>query len=77
MDILVNNAGIMAYGLFHEIPIERMDRLMHLALPYMIKRGEGRILNALYQPFSPRPIMRFTAHPSPLSRTSAKRSARI
>jgi uncharacterized protein len=56
LDILVNNAGIMVYGLFHEIPIERMDRLMQvnnraylwlmrLVLPDMIKRGEGRILN--------------------------------
>lgn len=56
LDILVNNAGIMVYGLFHEIPVERMDKLMQvnsraylwlmrLVLPDMIRRGQGRILN--------------------------------
>ncbi|MBN1534344.1 MAG: SDR family NAD(P)-dependent oxidoreductase [Spirochaetes bacterium] len=56
LDVLVNNAGLMAYGNFHEIPMERQEvmlmvnlraysRLMHRALADMMSRGEGRILN--------------------------------
>jgi uncharacterized protein len=56
IDILVNNAGMMVYGSFHEVPLERHAALvavnlsaymtlMHCALPDMIARGDGRILN--------------------------------
>lgn len=56
LDVLVNNAGIMAYGNFHETPLEKhLDlvnvnaraymSLMRLFLPQMIERGQGRILN--------------------------------
>ena len=55
-DILVNNAGIMAYGNFHQLPMDRQAALLHvnaaaymklmrLALPGMIERGFGRVLN--------------------------------
>ncbi|MFH1138082.1 MAG: SDR family oxidoreductase [Pseudomonadota bacterium] len=56
VDVLVNNAGLMAYGLFHDIPLEKSERLvkvnvtaylalMRLFLPDMIARGRGRVLN--------------------------------
>jgi short-subunit dehydrogenase len=65
IDVLVNNAGILAYGSFHEIPLERQEllikvnliayfKLMRLFLPEMVEAGEGRILNvvsaAAFQP---------------------------
>ena len=65
IDVLVNNAGILAYGNFHEIPLERQElmikvnaiayfKLMRLFLPEMIAAKEGRILNvasaAAFQP---------------------------
>jgi uncharacterized protein len=56
LDVLVNNAGVMAYGNFHEMPLERQEKvlqvnlrayclLMHYALADMAARGDGRILN--------------------------------
>ena len=56
IDVLVNNAGMMVYGNFFEVPMERHAALvavnlsaymalMRCALPDMIARGEGRILN--------------------------------
>ncbi len=65
VDVLVNNAGVLTYGAFHSVALERHEvmlrvnvrayvLLMHLFLPDMIKRGEGRILNissaAAFQP---------------------------
>lgn len=55
LDILINNAGIIIYGRFHEIPIERWERLMelnllssmrltYLFLPDMINRKQGHIV---------------------------------
>lgn len=57
IDVLVNNAGIMAYGMFHELPLDRQERiirvnllaymrLMHLALPDIIE-AKGRVLNVV------------------------------
>jgi short-subunit dehydrogenase len=56
IDILVNNAGVLAYGNFADIDYQRQDfvvrtnalavfRLTRLALPSMLKAGDGRILN--------------------------------
>lgn len=56
IDVLVNNAGTIAFGAFHEVPMERLDRvmnvnvraytaLMHLFLPGMVKRGSGHVFN--------------------------------
>jgi len=65
VDVLVNNAGILAYGKFHEIPLEQQEalinvnatayfKLMRLFLPEMIAAKEGRVLNvasaAAFQP---------------------------
>jgi short-subunit dehydrogenase len=55
MDIIINNAGVIAYGHFHEIPVNRWEQLMetnllaamrlsYLFLPDMIKRGQGHIV---------------------------------
>src|SRR5262249_14066746 len=69
IDVLVNNAGIGTYGEFHHQPpdlIERMQilnvvaltTLTRLALPGMIERRHGRIMNVAsmvaYQPAGPR-----------------------
>jgi short-subunit dehydrogenase len=69
VDILVNNAGVGAYGEFHEQPLDALQRmqtinmlalttLTRLALPGMIERRRGRILNVAsvvgYQPGGPR-----------------------
>jgi short-subunit dehydrogenase len=68
IDILVNNAGIGLYGEFREQALDAMTRmqmvnvvaltaLTRLALPGMIARGRGRILNLAsvvsYQPGGP------------------------
>jgi len=56
IDILVNDAGTLAYGKFADIDYQKQDfmirtnvlavfRLTRLALPYMLKAGDGRILN--------------------------------
>jgi uncharacterized protein len=56
IDILVNNAGLMAYGCFHELPIERQElmirvnaiayfKLMRLFIEDFIKVGGGAVLN--------------------------------
>lgn len=56
IDVLVNNAGCIAYGPFHELPLERQKNiirvnvmayftLMRLCIPGMIARGGGRVLN--------------------------------
>ncbi len=65
VDILVNCAGLYAYGDFHELPLQQQEllvevnstalmSLMHLFLPGMIARRDGRILNfsstAAFQP---------------------------
>lgn len=65
LDVLVNCAGLIAYGDFHELPLEKqllvirvnvtaLTALTHLFLPGMIARREGRILNfsstAAFQP---------------------------
>lgn len=56
VDILINNAGVSTYGLFQDIDEETWDRVfdvnvkgvyncIHEALPYMLKKHEGKILN--------------------------------
>lgn len=56
LDVLINNAGIMPIGHFLEQPIDVLQRAvqvnimgcihgMHLALPAMIERGSGHIIN--------------------------------
>lgn len=56
VDVLVNNAGVMTPGPFLEIPIERWTEMFHVnvigtmlctraALPSMIERRRGRIVN--------------------------------
>ncbi len=55
-DILVNLAGINAFGAFDEMPVERLEALMHVnllapmrltraVLPGMIARGTGQVVN--------------------------------
>ena len=56
VEVLVNNAGFGSLGRFFDIPVEGQDRmhrlhvlavmrLMHSALPGMIERGQGTIIN--------------------------------
>ena len=56
IDVLVNNAGVNAAGLFYELPIKRWDLVINVnlrgtvlctktALPSMIERRSGRIIN--------------------------------
>src|SRR5215470_14817555 len=69
IDVLVNNAGIGTYGEFHHQPADLIERmqilnvvalttLTRLALPGMIERRHGRIMNVAsmvaYQPAGPR-----------------------
>jgi|SRR5262245_9140136 len=69
VDVLVNNAGIGAYGDFHDQRLDDIQRmqmvnvvalttLTRLALPGMIQRQRGRIMNVAsmvaYQPAGPR-----------------------
>jgi short-subunit dehydrogenase len=65
VELLVNNAGFATIGRFHELPISReiseiglnvvaVARLTHAALPGMVARGHGGVINvasiAAYQP---------------------------
>ncbi|MEJ0014542.1 MAG: SDR family NAD(P)-dependent oxidoreductase [Actinomycetota bacterium] len=56
IDILVNNAGVNLPGVFHEVSNETIDRTLNVnvkgamyltraALPYMLKKGKGSIVN--------------------------------
>jgi short-subunit dehydrogenase len=56
IDVLVNNAGIMAFGVFHELSLEKQEKvvavnlsaymaLMRLFLPEMVRRGKGAVFN--------------------------------
>jgi short-subunit dehydrogenase len=69
IDILINNAGVGAYGEFQSMPLQEIERmqtlnvmtltnLTRLALPGMLARKHGRILNVAsvvgYQPGGPR-----------------------
>ena len=56
VDVLVNNAGIGTKGAFHEVPVSDEEhllrlnvrsvlRLTHAALPPMVARGSGSIVN--------------------------------
>ena len=69
VDLLINNAGVGVYGEFHDQPANAVQRmqivnvvalttLTRLALPGMIARRRGRIMNVAsivaYQPAGPR-----------------------
>ena len=56
VDLLVNNAGLGTKGAFHEVPVDEEEhllrlnvravlRLTHAALPPMVARGSGAVLN--------------------------------
>ena len=56
VDLLVNNAGLGTKGAFHEVPVEDEEhllrvnvravlRLTHAALPPMLSRGSGAVIN--------------------------------
>src|SRR5262249_52671759 len=56
LDVLVNNAGIMTHGPFLELAVADYDRMLAVnlvgtmlctraALPAMIERGHGRVIN--------------------------------
>lgn len=56
LDVLINNAGISYFGLLSDMPVEEWHRIMNvnlnacfytckLAIPAMVRRQEGRILN--------------------------------
>lgn len=68
VDVLVNNAGVGRYGMFAEhdlkalqgmvdLNVAALTTLTRLALPGMLQRGKGRILNVAsvvaYQPGGP------------------------
>jgi len=69
VDILVNNAGYGTYGEFDSLPADRdhrevmlnvaaLERLTHLALPGMLARGWGIVVNvASAAAFQPLPYM--------------------
>lgn len=69
LDILCNNAGLGYHGKFWEIPLERQLQiikvnieapvaLLHLFLPEMLRRSQGRILNvASVAGFEPGPLL--------------------
>lgn len=69
VEYLINNAGFGEQGAFHEIPLERhlklvhldvvgMMTLMHLYLESFVQRGHGRILNmASIASFMPGPLL--------------------
>jgi 3-oxoacyl-[acyl-carrier protein] reductase len=60
LDILVNNAGIWTANTIAEMPVAEWDRMIavhlrghflctHFALPHMLKRGYGKIINMASQ----------------------------
>ncbi|HEX7168757.1 MAG TPA: SDR family oxidoreductase [Acidimicrobiales bacterium] len=67
VDVLVNNAGFGTTGRFHEMPLDEEDReirlnvlalmrLTHAALPGMVERGKGGVVNvSSIAGFSPAP----------------------
>jgi uncharacterized protein len=69
VDVLVNNAGFGSFGFFESLPLERehreimvnvvaLARLTHLAVPGMLARGGGVIMNvASTAAFQPLPYM--------------------
>ncbi len=69
VDVLVNNAGFGTYGRFESLPVERdhreimlnvvaLARLTHLAVPGMLERGFGIVMNvASTSAFQPLPYM--------------------
>ena len=60
VDVLVNNAGVLSQVPLHEMAVEEWDRVLgvnlrgtflcsRFVLPYMLARGEGRIINVASQ----------------------------
>jgi len=76
LEFLVNNAGFGVHGAFHETPLEPQDRmhrlhviaierLTHAALPRMIERRKGNIINVSS-------VAGFLAHPFNVSYCATK-----
>jgi 3-oxoacyl-[acyl-carrier protein] reductase len=60
IDVLVNNAGVLSLSPVEEMPVEEWDRVLGInlrgtflccrfALPHMLRRGEGKIVNVASQ----------------------------
>jgi len=60
IDVLVNNAGVLSVSPLEEMPVEEWDKVLAInlrgtflccryALPHMLGRGEGRIVNVASQ----------------------------
>ncbi len=60
IDVLVNNAGVLSQSPLEQMPVKEWDRVLginlrgtflccHFALPHMLGRGEGRIVNVASQ----------------------------
>ena len=60
IDVLVNNAGVLSISPLEQMPIEEWDRVLAInlrgtflccrfALPHMLRRGEGKIVNVASQ----------------------------
>ncbi|HUG89323.1 MAG TPA: SDR family NAD(P)-dependent oxidoreductase [Planctomycetaceae bacterium] len=56
IDVLVNNAGVEAWRVFHELPVEEIERtiqvnltaavvLSRLVVPWMLRSGGGHVVN--------------------------------
>jgi 3-oxoacyl-[acyl-carrier protein] reductase len=60
IDVLVNNAGVLSRSPLEQMPVEEWDRVLGInlrgtflccrfALPHMLRRGEGKIVNVASQ----------------------------
>jgi 3-oxoacyl-[acyl-carrier protein] reductase len=60
LDVLVNNAGVLSISPLEQMPVEEWDRVLAInlrgtflccrfALPHMLRRGEGKIVNVASQ----------------------------
>ena len=60
IDVLVNNAGVLSISPLEQMPVEEWDRVLAInlrgtflccrfALPHMLRRGEGKIVNVASQ----------------------------
>ena len=60
IDVLINNAGVLSISPLEQMPVEEWDRVLAInlrgtflccrfALPHMLRRGEGKIVNVASQ----------------------------
>jgi 3-oxoacyl-[acyl-carrier protein] reductase len=60
IDVLINNAGVLSISPLEQMPVEEWDRVLDInlrgtflccrfALPHMLRRGEGKIVNVASQ----------------------------